>query len=162
MLEALAATPDGLGIRDIFRRTGIDKSVVSRLLTQLEALSMATKDEVQGPVRHPPAAGRRCLALGGFHQDGDLRGVAPRPVRAEEQRFTRCCAGSAAVRAGVRFALRAYICRLVPPGSLVGVPAWRRGQDAKRRCELRWICLEMAGSIGDMLGIRDWRTVHTS
>jgi hypothetical protein len=35
------------------------------------------------------------------------------------------------VRAGVRFPFRADNCRLVPRGSLVGVPAWRRGQDAK-------------------------------
>ena len=45
------------------------------------------------PVRHPPAARRRCLAPRGSHRDGDLRGMAPRPVRAEEQRFTGCCAG---------------------------------------------------------------------
>jgi len=34
------------------------------------------------------------------------------------------------------------MCGLVPPGSLVGAPAWRRVLDAKRRCELRWICLD--------------------
>jgi hypothetical protein len=35
------------------------------------------------------------------------------------------------VRVGVRFPFRAHMCGLVPPGSLVGVPAWRRVLDAK-------------------------------
>jgi DNA-binding IclR family transcriptional regulator len=47
VLEALAGTPDGLGIRDTSRRTDIDKSVVSRLLTQLKALSMATREQAE-------------------------------------------------------------------------------------------------------------------
>jgi hypothetical protein len=34
------------------------------------------------------------------------------------QRFTRRCVGPAAVRVGVRFALRAHICRLVPASNV--------------------------------------------
>jgi hypothetical protein len=61
------------------------------------------------------------------------QGRAPRPARAGSSALLGCCAGSAAVRAGVRFALRAHICRLVPSGSIAGVPAQRRsGREAGR------------------------------
>jgi DNA-binding IclR family transcriptional regulator len=48
VLEALATSPDGLGIRDTARRTGIDKSALSRLLSQLDALGIVTQDPYQG------------------------------------------------------------------------------------------------------------------
>ena len=58
---------------------------------------------------------------------------APRPIQAGEQRFARCCAGVAAVRAEVRFALRAHICRLA-----TGFPsqtAYVRRRTRTPRCE---------------------------
>jgi DNA-binding IclR family transcriptional regulator len=88
VLEALAATPDGLGIRDTSRRTGIDKSVVSRLLTQLEALSMTTKDEVQGPYH----VGPRLFALSSTIVARDSLSRAARPILENlVRRFNKTC-----------------------------------------------------------------------
>ena len=88
MLEALAATPDGLGVRDTSRRTGIDKSVLSRLLTQLEALSMATKDEVQGRYH----VGPRLFALSSAIVARDSLSRAARPILENlVRRFNETC-----------------------------------------------------------------------
>jgi DNA-binding IclR family transcriptional regulator len=88
VLEALAAAPDGLGIRDTSRRTGIDKSVVSRLLTQLEALSMATKEEVQGRYH----VGPRLFALSSAIVARDSLSRAARPIlETLVRRFNETC-----------------------------------------------------------------------
>ena len=88
MLEALAATPDGLGIRDTSRRTDIDKSVLSRLLTQLEALSMTTKDEVQGRYH----VGPRLFALSSTIVARDSLSRAARPILENlVRRFNKTC-----------------------------------------------------------------------
>ena len=43
---------------------------------------------------------------------------APYELRSSALLSIGCCAGSAVVRAGVRFALRAHICRLVPASNV--------------------------------------------
>ena len=88
VLEALAAAPDGLGIRDTSRRTGLDKSALSRLLTQLEALEMVAKDEAQGRYQ----VGPRLFALSSALVARDSLSRAARPsLESLVRRFDETC-----------------------------------------------------------------------
>ena len=88
ILEALAAAPDGLGIRDTSRRTGLDKSALSRLLTQLEALEMVSKDEAQGRYH----VGPRLFALSSALVARDSLSRAARPsLESLVRRFDETC-----------------------------------------------------------------------
>jgi IclR family acetate operon transcriptional repressor len=60
LLEALAAHPEGIGIRDTARLTGIDKSALNRLLLQLEQIGVVEQDKPQGRYRTGP----RLFAIG--------------------------------------------------------------------------------------------------
>jgi len=55
LLRALAARPGGIGVRELSRELGVDKSAVSRLFDQLTALEIATQDEYSGRFRVGPA-----------------------------------------------------------------------------------------------------------
>lgn len=48
LLQALAARPEGIGVRELARELGIDKSAVSRLFEQLVDLGIASQDEFSG------------------------------------------------------------------------------------------------------------------
>src|ERR1700744_4525825 len=54
LLRALAARPEGIGVRELSRELGIDKSAVSRLFEQLVELRVATQDEFSGRFRVGP------------------------------------------------------------------------------------------------------------
>ena len=88
VLEALAVAPDGLGIRDTSRRTGLDKSALSRLLIQLEALEMVAKDEAQGRYH----VGPRLFALSSALVARDSLSRAARPsLESLVRRFDETC-----------------------------------------------------------------------
>ena len=76
VLEALAAAQDGLGVRETSRRTGIDKSAVGRLLTQLQELDMATQDTATGRYY----VGPRLFAIGATIVAKDSLGRAAQPI----------------------------------------------------------------------------------
>lgn len=54
LLRELAARPEGIGVRELSRELGIDKSAVSRLLEQLADQGIATQDEFSGRFRVGP------------------------------------------------------------------------------------------------------------
>jgi DNA-binding IclR family transcriptional regulator len=76
VLEALVAAQDGLGVRETSRRTGIDKSAVGRLLTQLQELDMATQDTATGRYY----VGPRLFAIGATIVARDSLGRAAQPI----------------------------------------------------------------------------------
>jgi IclR family acetate operon transcriptional repressor len=55
LLEALAAREEGIGVRELARELGIDKSAISRLFEQLVELGAAEQDEFSGRFRVGPA-----------------------------------------------------------------------------------------------------------
>lgn len=55
LLEALAAREEGIGVRELARELGIDKSAISRLFEQLVDLGAAVQDEFSGRFRVGPA-----------------------------------------------------------------------------------------------------------
>lgn len=55
LLEALAAQEAGIGVRELARQHGIDKSAISRLFEQLVDLGVAQQDEFSGRFRVGPA-----------------------------------------------------------------------------------------------------------
>ncbi|MFC4242166.1 IclR family transcriptional regulator [Gryllotalpicola reticulitermitis] len=54
LLRELAARPEGIGVRELARDLGIDKSAVSRLLEQLTDQGIALQDEFSGRFRVGP------------------------------------------------------------------------------------------------------------
>ncbi len=54
LLQALAARAEGIGVRELSRELGIDKSAVSRLFEQLSGLGVAVQDEFSGRFRVGP------------------------------------------------------------------------------------------------------------
>lgn len=75
LLEALAHTQDGVGIRPLARETGIDRSAVSRLLRQLSDLGFAQPDSAARYVIGP-----RLYALAGAIASHDALRSAAQPV----------------------------------------------------------------------------------
>lgn len=61
LLEAVSAAPSSVGVRELSRVTGIDKSAVSRLLVQLQGLGMV--EQAQG-VQGRYTIGSRFYAIG--------------------------------------------------------------------------------------------------
>jgi DNA-binding IclR family transcriptional regulator len=55
LVEALAAREEGIGVRELARELGIDKSAISRLAEQLTELGIAEQDEFSGRFRVGPA-----------------------------------------------------------------------------------------------------------
>jgi len=55
LLRALAARPEGIGVRELSRELGVDKSAVSRLFDQLSDLDIAVQDDYSGRFRVGPA-----------------------------------------------------------------------------------------------------------
>jgi DNA-binding IclR family transcriptional regulator len=88
LLEALAASRDGLGIRETSRRIGIDKSAVGRLLTQLQEMDLVRQSAITGRY----LVGPRLYALGATLVAQDSMTRAARPlVKALAARFNETC-----------------------------------------------------------------------
>ena len=82
VLEALAHTSDGVGIRPLARETGIDRSAVSRLLRQLSDLGLTQADAAKYVI------GPRLYALAGAITRRDaLRSAAQPLIEAAAARF---------------------------------------------------------------------------
>jgi IclR family acetate operon transcriptional repressor len=83
VLEAVATTEDGVGVRSLARQTGIDRSAVSRLLLQLAELGIAAPAE-NGRYRIGP----RLFAIAGAVTSRDELRRASRPsLEALAERF---------------------------------------------------------------------------
>src|SRR5918997_4710767 len=83
VLEAVATTEDGVGVRSLARQTGIDRSAVSRLLLQLAELGIAAPAE-NGRYRIGP----RFFAIAGAVTSRDeLRRAARPSLEALAERF---------------------------------------------------------------------------
>jgi DNA-binding IclR family transcriptional regulator len=88
LLELLAAGPEGIGVREVSRETGMDKSAVSRLLDQLSQFGVAQQDEMTGRYH----AGPRLFALGATVHARDSLWQAAEPIlRSLVSRFNETC-----------------------------------------------------------------------
>lgn len=88
LLELLAACPKGIGVREVSRDTGMDKSAVSRLLDQLTHLTIAQQDEMTGRYH----AGPRLFALGATAHARDTLWQAAEPILLSlVKRFNETC-----------------------------------------------------------------------
>lgn len=104
VVEALVEAHDGLGVRETSRRTGIDKSAVGRLLTQLSELDMATQDPATGRYY----VGPRLFAIGAAIVARDSLGRAAHPILERlAGRFNETC--YLAVREPDGFTFRAKV-----------------------------------------------------
>lgn len=88
LLEAVAASPDGVGVREAARRSEIDKSAVSRLLTQLETLDLVTKSELSGRYHVGPRFMTLALTV---QRQGSLWQVAAPVLQTLSRRFNETC-----------------------------------------------------------------------
>jgi DNA-binding IclR family transcriptional regulator len=104
VMEALVDARDGLGVRETSRRTGIDKSAVGRLLTQLQELDMVTQDAATGRYY----VGPRLFAIGAAIVARDSLGRAAHPILERlAGRFNETC--YLAVRESHGFTFRAKV-----------------------------------------------------
>lgn len=88
LLELLAAGPEGIGVREVSRETGMDKSAVSRLLDQLTHFGVARQHEVTGRYH----AGPRLFALGATVHARDSLWQAAEPIlRTLVSHFNETC-----------------------------------------------------------------------
>ncbi|HYJ57496.1 MAG TPA: helix-turn-helix domain-containing protein, partial [Mycobacterium sp.] len=88
LLEAVAAAPDGISVREVARATGIDKSSVSRIFNQLAALDVVEQSALTGRFE----VGRRLSSLGEvLHTHNSLWGLAEPIVRDLVARFDETC-----------------------------------------------------------------------
>ena len=88
LLEAVAAAPDGISVREVARETGIDKSSVSRIFNQLAALDVVEQSSLTGRFE----VGRRLSSLGEvLHTHNSLWGLAEPIVRELVARFDETC-----------------------------------------------------------------------
>lgn len=55
LLETVAVHADGIGVREAARQTGIDRSAISRILTQLEGYGYVEQDSIRGDYLAGPA-----------------------------------------------------------------------------------------------------------
>lgn len=77
LLESVAAAESSMGVRELARLTGIDKSAVSRLLVQLQRLGMV--EQAQG-VQGRYTIGPRLFALSSMVAARDSLTTAARPI----------------------------------------------------------------------------------
>lgn len=88
ILEAVASAEDGIGVREIARRTGIDKSAVSRLLRQFEDLQVVDQSEASGRFY----VGPRLSSLGAMVRDRRSVWTDAEPILRElSERFDETC-----------------------------------------------------------------------
>jgi len=65
LLEALAEREEGIGVRELGREIGLDKSAISRLFEQLAEVGVAEQDELSGRFRIGPALFSLAAAIHG-------------------------------------------------------------------------------------------------
>lgn len=88
LLEVVSATGEGIGVREAARRTGIDRSAVSRILTQFEELGYVTQERERGLY----AAGPSLFALVAALSERDSLWKAAEPfLRDLVGRFNETC-----------------------------------------------------------------------
>jgi DNA-binding IclR family transcriptional regulator len=88
LLQALAAYAGGVGVRELAREIGIDKSAVSRLFDQLCELGLAEQDRASGQFR----AGPGLFALAATLHSRDTLWQAAEPILRElATRFNETC-----------------------------------------------------------------------
>lgn len=88
LLELLATGPEGIGVREVSRDTGLDKSAVSRFLDQLTQLDVAKQAKTTGRYH----AGPRLFALGATVHARDSLWQAAEPIlRSLVSRFNETC-----------------------------------------------------------------------
>jgi DNA-binding IclR family transcriptional regulator len=88
ILEAVASAENGIGVREIARRTGIDKSAISRLLKQFEELSVVDQSEASGRFY----VGPRLEALGAMMRDRGTVWRHAEPILSQlSERFDETC-----------------------------------------------------------------------
>lgn len=76
LLELLSAHPHGVGVRDAARRTGIDRSAVGRILSQLEGLGCVRQESARGVY----AASVRLYEMAATMHGHDSLSAAARPM----------------------------------------------------------------------------------
>jgi DNA-binding IclR family transcriptional regulator len=79
LLELVAANEEGIGVREAARRSGIDRSAVSRILTQLELLGWVEQTKHGGTY----SAGSRLFSLVAVLRDRDSLWNAAKPILQE-------------------------------------------------------------------------------
>lgn len=88
ILEAVASAEDGIGVREISRRTGIDKSAVSRLLRQFEELGVVDQSDASGRFM----VGPRLEAIGSMMRDRHSVWLHAEPIlRRLSEQFDETC-----------------------------------------------------------------------
>ena len=108
VLESLASAPGGRGIREMSRRTGIDKSAVARMVAQLVELDMVRQD----PATLRYTVGPRLYAFGATIVAMDDLGRAATPVLEHlSTRFNETCYLAAREAGGFLFRVRAECTR---------------------------------------------------
>jgi DNA-binding IclR family transcriptional regulator len=88
LLEAVASAQHGISVREVARATGMDKSTVSRIFNQLQALDVVEQSPLTGRFE----VGRRLSSLGEvLHTNNSLWGLAEPIVRELVTRFDETC-----------------------------------------------------------------------
>lgn len=88
LLELVATHVDGIGVREAARRTGIDRSAVSRILTQFEELGYVEQERERGMY----AAGPRLFSIVAALAERDSLVKAAEPLLKElVHRFNETC-----------------------------------------------------------------------
>lgn len=88
LLEAVAANEQGIGVRELARVTGIDKSAISRLLSQLQAMGVVEQPETTGRF----SIGPRLFALSATIRGRDNLWKAAEPIfLALVEKFQETC-----------------------------------------------------------------------
>lgn len=88
LLEALGTESGGVGVRELAREIGVDKSAVSRLFDQLRELNFAEQDVASGRFR--PGPGLFALAAA-IHGRDTLWQAAEPILRELSERFNETC-----------------------------------------------------------------------
>ncbi len=88
LLELVATQSDGIGVRDAARRTNIDRSAVSRLLTQFEEMGYVEQERERGLY----SAGPRLFAIVAALSERDTLVKAAEPILKElVARYNETC-----------------------------------------------------------------------
>lgn len=104
IIELIAAHESGIGVREAARLTGIDRSAVSRILTELETLAYVEQDRDRGVY----SAGPRLFSIVATLAERDSVARAARPVLSDlVSRFNETCFAFALV--DDRMVLRARV-----------------------------------------------------
>jgi DNA-binding IclR family transcriptional regulator len=124
LLELVASHADGIGVREAARRTGIDRSAVSRILTQFEEMGYVEQQHDRGVY----GAGPRLFAMVAALAERDSLAKAAQPLLEDlVDRFNETC--YVAARVGDQLVYRGkvdcdhtirYVIELGKPFPLVG------------------------------------------